>query len=256
MDNHKLDHLEALVRNRGKAGVAFSGGIDSTFLASVVNHVCQGDMVAFLADSRFQSKRDTAFAKDLAHRLGFALEVVSVDILQDSDVAANTDQRCYYCKKTLFAGIRAAGERLGISAFFHGVNLDDLSDTRPGIRAAEELGFEAPLAEAGLTKEHIRGAAKRLGLENWDRPSQSCLATRIPKGVMIEKGALDQVEEAEGVLLDMGFEVVRVRHRGATAWIETPKTDHPMILDRAEQIKAAFEPIGFEQVLLDLTHTR
>ncbi len=245
--------LENILGQGGVTGVAFSGGVDSTFLAMAAARACPGKVIAFTAQSAFQNERDSAFAFHMAGKLEVRHEVVLVDVLSAAAILQNCSRRCYYCKYQIFSAIKATGDRLGVSRYVHGVTLDDMADTRPGMAAAEELGFQAPLVEAGFTKSMVRSAARSMGLENWDRPSQSCLATRIPTGTAIRKEDLVRVACAENYLADLGLKTVRVRCHGRLARIETMPEDMEKVLAQAGTISEHLKTQGFEHVTLDLS---
>nr|NJM02817.1 ATP-dependent sacrificial sulfur transferase LarE [Desulfobacula sp.] len=178
---------------------------------------------------------------------------LGADVLGNEAVIRNTEQRCYHCKKQMFSLIRDAADHAGVKYLLHAVNLDDLQDFRPGLKAVEELGFLSPLAEAGFTKEEIRKNSRRLGLETWDKPSQSCLATRIPYHTRIERADLIRVDRAEAFLQSLGFVQVRVRCHGKTAVLEV----EPDLVKKAleedirRKILPALKGEGFDQVVID-----
>ena len=190
----------------------------------------------------------------LGQYLGIAPILVPVNILDDVRVTRNTDRRCYYCKLFLFSRVMEEAKKRGIRTLLHGVNLDDLQEFRPGIDAARELGFKTPLVEAGFSKEKIRACSKILGLETWDLPAQSCLATRIPQGDIITKEKLLKVEQAENCLHELDFAQARVRCHGDLARIEVgPDELHRFWEpDVRQEIVEAFKRAGFYFVCLDL----
>lgn len=254
VEDQKLQVLHEFLRDNGPAGIALSGGVDSVLLAAVAARACDTPPVAFILATCFQAERDTAFACEMARQLGIEYQVIRLDILGNDDdlISTNPEKRCYFCKKKGFSAIRDQAGKLGITTLYHGINLDDLKDDRPGIQAAQELGFKAPFVEAGFSKAMIRSVSRDMGLETWDRPSQSCLATRIPYGVPITLNILEKIEQAEYYLYNLGIQVVRVRCHGALARIETDDRFFDIILDHRERIFQDFKQMGFNHTTLDL----
>ena len=234
--------------------VAFSGGVDSSFLLAVAKKVNPEKLIAITVSSQFVPKREIESAKRIARSIGVEHICLDVDILENEDVARNTNQRCYYCKKQLFSLIRQTAENLGITTLLHGVNLDDLKDFRPGLKASKELGFLSPLADAEFTKSDIRRLSKELNLETWDKPSQSCLATRIPYNIKIKPEPLAMVDKAEVFLQNLGFAQVRVRCHGKSARVEVVTELLETILNKEirQKISIAFTKIGFEHTSIDI----
>lgn len=250
-DAHLLQ-LERILSGRDRIGVAFSGGIDSTFLAAVAGRVYPDRVTAFIGMTCFQAEREMVFARYMAGVMGLDIRLIRVDLLADPRVRENSERRCYYCKKLMFSAFMSAGEKMGITRFVHGENQDDQRRVRPGQQAAAELGFDAPLADAGFTKAMVRARARKMGLENWDRPAQSCLATRIPVHTPIEQNMLDQIEFAEGMLIDRGVAMVRVRVRGDGVRIETDGPGRRIIAEQARDIAAQLRQKGMGKITLDL----
>lgn len=251
-----LRTLETILDRMGRTVIAFSGGVDSTFLAAVAFRACREKPVAITVSTRFQSKRETDFAALMARKIGIDHEILKLDVLGDKQIVRNSDKRCYFCKKQIFSAIKKQAGRFGEISFVHGINLDDLNDFRPGIQAAEELGFKAPFVEAGFSKSDIRRVSKEMGLETWNRPSQSCLATRIPHGELITPEVLEKVELAENYLNDLGLVSVRVRCHGALARIETEARFMTLVLENREKISRNIRQMGFEYVCMDIENCR
>ncbi|WP_300464470.1 ATP-dependent sacrificial sulfur transferase LarE [Desulfobacula sp.] len=250
----KLRNLEKRLTKLSSFAVAFSGGVDSTFLLAVAKRVNPKRLLAIIVSSQFVPEREIADAKRLAADLAVPHICLEVDILENEAVVRNTRQRCYHCKRQMFSLIKQTAEKRGLKSLLHGVNLDDLAEFRPGLRAAEELGFLSPLADEGFTKADIRQVSRQLGLETWDKPSQSCLATRIPHDVRINRDDLVRVDTAEVFLQDLGFDKVRVRYHGTSARIEVDPGRIDRILTPAirQEISEKFQTLGFAHTSIDL----
>lgn len=250
----KLKDIENRLKNFSSVAVAFSGGVDSSFLLAVAKRAGLKQLLAVMVVSQFVPQKEVEFARQIAATIGVDLVCVDVDVLSNPDVVRNSAQRCYYCKKAVFSLVKDKARKAGIEYLVHAVNLDDLEDYRPGLKAAEELGFFAPLAEAGLTKSDIRQLSKKIGLETWDKPSQSCLATRIPYGVRILNDDLLKVDEAEILLQSLGFEQVRVRCHGDLARIEVAEDRAKLLLEDPVRntISTGFKKIGFNYISIDI----
>jgi pyridinium-3,5-biscarboxylic acid mononucleotide sulfurtransferase len=250
----KLRDLEKRLKKLSSFAVAFSGGVDSTFLLAVAKKINPQRLIAITASSQFVPQREVESAKRIARLLGVEHICLDVDILENKDVIANTKDRCYYCKKQMFFLIKNAGRDMGVHFLLHAVNLDDLNDFRPGLRAAEELDFLSPLVDARLSKSDIRSLSRKLALETWDKPSQSCLATRIPYNEIITAKDLLMVDRAEVLMHDLGFAQVRVRCHGKTARIEVEPDLINNFLNKEirQKISIGFARIGFEHTSIDI----
>ncbi|MCG8636137.1 MAG: ATP-dependent sacrificial sulfur transferase LarE [Desulfobacterales bacterium] len=254
----KFDCLTEELRSYKKLALAFSGGTDSGFLLAAASVAGLEKVLAVTIVSRFFTEKEKERAGELAGAMGVDHLFVDLDILNCPEVMRNDDRRCYFCKQQGFSRIRDEAANQGILNLVHAINLDDLGDYRPGIEAANELGFKSPLVTAGFSKREIRECSKVLGLSTWDLPSQSCLATRIPAGEAITSQKLEMIEKAEAVLHDLGHAQVRVRCHGGLARIEIPPDDIPAVMDSGvrEEISKALKAIGFSFVSLDLTGYR
>ena len=254
----KLSVLEARLAKLGSLMVAYSGGVDSAFLASTAHRVLGAKMLAVLADSPSLARRDMDQAGDFARSLGMPLQVVATEELDRPEYARNDANRCFHCKDELFATMEALGAKLSFDWIAYGMNADDTRDFRPGQRAAEEHAVLAPLAEAGLTKLEVRALAKAAGYPVWDRPAAPCLSSRVEYGRTVTREVLDQVERGEESLRQLGFRELRVRHHGELARVEIARNELPRALsmEMLDAITAALKLAGFQYVTLDCTGFR
>ncbi|MBM4143157.1 MAG: ATP-dependent sacrificial sulfur transferase LarE [Lentisphaerae bacterium] len=250
----KLDRLRALLRATDGLAVAYSGGVDSTFLAAVAAAELGDRALAVTALSPTYPAREQAEAGELAARIGIRQVTVESNELEIPGFSDNPPERCYYCKRELFAVLRRAAREHGLGAVADGTNADDLRDYRPGRRAARESGVMSPLLEAGLGKDEIRALSRDMGLPTADKPAQACLASRFPYGSRITAAKLAQVDAVERVLRESGFRQVRVRHHGETARIEVGAAEIARLLDAPLRAKVvcAGKAAGFAYVTLDL----
>lgn len=250
--DEKIMGLKAGLKKLKTAVVAFSGGVDSAFLLAVAARSGLERLMAVTVDSAFVTREEIQRARQTAADLGVVHEVLEVDILSCEKVTVNSPKRCYHCKTEVFSLIRKTADQAGICHVLHGVNTDDLSDDRPGLKAARELGFSAPLLEAGFSKHQIRTCSRQMGLTTWNLPSQSCLATRIPFFDAITKQSLSRIEQAEQFIRSLGVAQVRVRCHGNLARIETDTADFEPIVAHRKLISETLKGVGFKFVSLDL----
>ncbi len=248
----KTKRLESLIRGYGSAAAAFSGGADSTLLAVVSHEVLGEGFLAVTAASPIHPSGEVKKAEAAARRSGFELLVIGTNELRDGPFIANRPDRCYHCKRHIFAKIGRAVRKRGFGTMLDGTNADDLLAVRPGRRAAEEMGVRSPLAEAGLTKAEIRSLLKHRGLPNWNMPAETCLATRVPYGTRITAGVLDMIRAAEEAMAGMGFKAFRVRHHGDVARIELQPADNARAVRERKAITALVRKAGYRFAALDL----
>lgn len=250
----KYEKLQDILRSLGSVAVAFSSGVDSTFLVKVAHDVLGEKAVAFTAASDFVPQRDVEEAAAFTKKEGIEFHRVLFPILTVPHVKENPSDRCYYCKHALFSHMKELAQQYGLSCVVDGSNLDDDGDYRPGRRALRELGIVSPLHEAGLHKQDIRDLSHMLGLSTWDKPSFACLASRFPYGMELTPEGLKRVNQAEEFLMARGFRQLRVRSYGDMARIELLPEDIPRMLSRdlREETAAFFKSIGFLYTSLDL----
>ncbi len=251
----KQVRLKEILRGYGRLMVAFSGGVDSAFLAVVAHRVLGNDMWAVTAESESLAPEELVEARELAKRFGFAHEVVRTDELKDPRYQANTQDRCYYCKTALMDRVAVLARERGAPVAL-GANVDDLRDHRPGEKAARERGAVFPLREAGLTKAEIRSLSAEWGLPTADKPAAACLASRIPFGDLVTAEKLRQVAQAEAFLHRAGFPECRVRHHGPVARLEVPTVRLADVLAAREALVPELKKCGFIYIALDLQGLR
>lgn len=254
----KFEKLKNLLGEMGKVLVAFSGGVDSSFLLKVAIDVLGENVLAVIASSETYPEKERDEAVKLAKRLNVRYEVIQTKELENPDFAHNPPERCYFCKMELFSKLKDIAESEGIPHVLDGSNFEDTSDFRPGAKAAEELGVLSPLKEVGLVKQEIRQLSKYVDLPTWNKPSMACLSSRFPYFTEIEPESLKQVAQAEEFLKGLGFNQVRVRHHGQIARIEIEPQEFSKIVEKAtkEKIINAFKKFGFIYIALDLAGFR
>ncbi len=254
--SEKHERLKGIIKEAGKAAVAFSGGVDSTFLLKTAHEVLGENVLAVYAENSLQPPDEAENVRILVKdEIGCRLVVVNVDPLLLPEYAENPPDRCYICKKKIYSEFFVTIQRFGISCLMDGTNLDDLSEDRPGLFAIRELGVQTPLAEAGLTKREIRQLSRSQGISTWNRPSSSCLATRIPQGVLITRDKLSLVARLEGHMHSLGFYGCRVRLDRDGIVLEVVEDDVVLLCNTALRLEVNrfFAEEGFGKVLLDLS---
>jgi len=248
----KRDALERILGELGSVVVAYSGGVDSACLAVFAHRVLGARALAVTADSESLSGEQRELALEVARRFGFAHRVIRTGETQDPLYVRNDSDRCYHCKRHLFETLRPLAEAEGYAHVAYGLILDDLSDFRPGQRAAAEAAARAPLAEAGLAKTEVRALSRELGLPTAELPASPCLASRLPYGTPVTLEALARVERAEAGLRAIGFHELRVRHLGETARVElAPLELEALDGPRREAVLAAVRAAGYASVVID-----
>lgn len=252
--HQKQEKLKAYLREQESLAVAFSSGVDSSFLLKTAHDVLGGKVLAITARSSSFPKREMEEASAFTQKYGVRHLFCDSKELDLPGFAQNPPNRCYICKKELFAKMKELAAKQGFSVLAEGSNLDDNGDYRPGLQAVGELGVKSPLRLAELYKEEIRALSKELGLPTWEKPSFACLASRFPYGETISEEKLKMVEKAEEILLDMGFYQVRVRIHGYLARIEIDLRQIAKLLDEKNRqyLYGEFKKIGFQYISLDL----
>lgn len=250
----KLTRLKEMIRNLESAAVAFSGGVDSTFLLKIAHEVLGDSVIAVTAKSSTYPEREFKEAQQYASSFGVKHVVIVSEELEIDGFAKNPVNRCYYCKHELFTKVRKVAQEHGLKHVLDGSNLDDLSDYRPGMHAAQELEVVSPLKEAQLTKDDIRQLSREMDIPTWNKPAFACLSSRFPYGNEITVKKLKMVELAEQYLMDAGFTQIRVRHHDKIARIEVAKEERSKFFDLElmDRVGSYMKEIGFDYVTLDL----
>jgi len=258
MDYTELDHKERALRqyleSLGSIMVAFSGGVDSAYVAYVANQVLGDKALAVTADSPSYPAEHKRDAVKFVEQFGLRHVFINTNEMDDPHYRSNPANRCYYCKSELYTKLVPLARERGFAAICDGVNVDDLGDFRPGRQAAKEAGVLSPLVECGITKADVRQLSRRAGLPTWDKPASACLSSRIPYGMEVTVEKLKIIERGEEILRALGFKVFRVRHHGDIVRLEFGKEDLPraMAVEMAERLTRDFKALGFKYVTLDL----
>lgn len=248
----KLRDLKRSISERGKILIAFSGGVDSSLLASIATDVLGANALCVTLDTEAMPRSELQQALDLAKSMGLNYRVAKCSLFGNEGFIENPPTRCYICKRECIKVLKRLAEEEGISHIADGVNLSDYEDYRPGIAACDEEGIWHPFVEAKISKDDIRAICREMGLPFWNKPSAACLASRIPYGEKITEEKLAMVEKAEDYLKGLGFSQVRVRAHGLIARIEIPKGDMVRALTSGDDIAKELRKLGFKYVALDL----
>ncbi|MDD5258891.1 MAG: ATP-dependent sacrificial sulfur transferase LarE [bacterium] len=252
----KQKKLTFILLKMDKVLIAFSGGVDSTFLVYLANQILPGKVLAVTAVSETYPVKELKEAKVLAKKIGIRHLVIKTRELKNKKFKANTTERCYYCKKELFSTLKKIAAKHKIEHVVDAANIDDLKDYRPGSRASRELGIRHPLQEAGLTKKDIRQMSRRASLPTWNKPALACLASRIPYGYEIKGKNLARIDQAEEFLRTLKLRQVRVRDYGRMARIEVEPAGLPEILKNRKKVIRYFKQLGYLYITLDLAGYR
>lgn len=249
----KSERLKRIISRYGSCLIAFSGGTDSTLLLKMATLVLpKAKLAAVTAASAVYPKQEVQFSKKIAREFGIRHTVVRLNQLRDRRFALNSLNRCYICKKKLFLRFKDIARKMGLAYVLEASSLSDKADFRPGNKAKKELGIRSPLIEAGFTKGGIRKLSRQLGLTTWDKPSQSCLVSRIPYGTRLNRQLLARIDEAEGYLKKMGLRQVRLRHYSGLCRIEVLKEDIRLLINKRVQAVNKLKGLGYNYVTIDL----
>ena len=250
----KRNRLLSILKGYSSLLVAYSGGVDSSFLLAMAHEALNKNLLAVTSASPLHPEWETREAIDFAKSLGVEHMIIQSRIMHRADFISNPKERCYMCKKYLIEELLTIANRRGLQHVAHGANIDDLSDYRPGFAAAQEMGIKAPLVDADMTKNDIRRLSKQMNLATWSKPPMACLASRIPYGTPITIEDLKMVDQAEQALFGLGFSGFRVRMHGKVARIEVDTGDIEKIIDLKTRtlVVEKLREIGFSHVAVDL----
>jgi len=253
IEDIKYKNLINYLKELGSAAIAFSGGVDSTFLCKAANEALGEKALAITVVSPYIPKWEIEEAIALAKEIGIKHELLDVPVIME-EIRFNPLDRCYICKNSVFTKIKEAAEKGGYEFVVDGTNADDIKDYRPGLRALKELQIKSPLLELGINKAEIRGFSRKLGLQTWDKPSYACLLSRIPYNEEIKTEDLELIEKAERYIINLGYRAVRVRKHGDLARIELPKQEIEEFVSKGllEVVSRALKGFGFRYVTLDM----
>lgn len=252
INNEKYLNLINYLQGLNKVVLAFSGGVDSTFLLKAAKDALGENVKAITIRSPYIPKWEIAEAQELVKEIGVTHQIIEAPIIDE--IQNNPENRCYLCKTAIFKTIKSVAHEQGYHYVIDGSNFDDTGDYRPGLKALGELNIKSPLLECQLTKQEIRSLSKELGLNTWSKPAYACLLTRIPYGQELKAEDFEKIENAEKYMMDRGFRAVRVRCHGNLARIEVAKDDRKKLFDEnlLEEISRKLKEFGFKYVSLDL----
>jgi len=248
----KLKKLKSILKEMGSVLVAYSAGVDSTFLLKVARDCLGSKVLAVTANSPTYQRQEMEFSKKMARELGVRHKVIKTMELEDKNFVRNPVNRCYFCKSELFSRLRNIAKNNRLNFVADASNVSDKKDFRPGSIAKNELGVRSPLQEAGFTKEDIRIFSKKLGLKTWDKPQLACLASRIPYGKKISPLVLSRINKAEEFLRKAGFKQVRLRHYDGLCRIEVAKNEISLLAQRSDLVVDRLKKMGYNYITLDL----
>lgn len=248
----KQEQLETILKKMDKVIVAFSGGVDSSFLLAFTNKILGENTIAVTVNSPYTPKRELKDAKDFVNSLGIKHMIINIDMKDIESISKNPINRCYICKKIIFSKIKELASKKNISYVLDASNYNDINDYRPGMKALQELSIKSPLVDVRMTKEEIRILSKKMNLNTWNKPSMACLASRFPYGTPITQTNLKMVEKSEDYLQTLGLTQIRVRYHGEIARIEVEKKEFNLIIKNSNKIVKYMKNLGFKYIALDL----
>ena len=251
--SQKYEHIQNDIKNLERVIIAFSGGVDSSLVAYIAKQVLGSNALAVTSASSSLKRKDLSLTKELAKSWGLNHQVVITDELTKSQYKENPINRCFHCKTSLYTTLESVAKEKSISFVLNGTNVDDLGDHRPGLIAAKNFDVRSPLVDAGMTKQDIRALAAHLGMENAEKPQAACLSSRVPYGSHITEDILNQIEQAETVLDELGVQQFRVRHHDDIARVEVDQSEMKYVLEHAAEIHTGIQACGYRYVALELS---